>query len=689
MSINLAQSFAPIYAAVPAYLKRSAIAISPRFPRDGTVTGVGGQTIGINGSTGTIVPEASAVEAVAWGATVALWSYANLAPGLGFASSSAFVATFLAAGIPIQAATNTSAHNLSTGPFAVDLGGTSWTAGSSGVRPTLVAPPQSPVASRINISVTLMPASDQAGTITPKLGVISAAMAEGCFGLQLDDPRGAAGYSGWRGITSGYDLTSQGVDFSSTAIAGFALWLSVNTTSAERIVLNLPSSVAGFDIVAWLRTNHLAAMQANPNTLQVDTAALDNYLFRTSLSSDSNRRDVILGLHNRYLRDSQIDFTQQLRTTLAGKPLSGNFWQASPCEFVSGFMRKTSGLFDFSIAETAPDYWGDLLPHTIGSDAWYAVRATQCARRHMNAVTYDISGMRAFVEHKPTAMAATTPSGSGFPILLASPASPRMVVQLLRQSIMQSVMEGATPVIPIDVFMTVNDSKSQGVTVDGYRYWGSRADYKSCFDFITGNASLIDGYEKCATVFLAVHSDSFPFQDGAPAARYAVMMARLAELWKRDVDYHWLPVGLSDGSLPQNPLRTVETTAPLVIRLQDDGDYYAHLGRLSGPKCRRWTTSAADEAMGHSPVRSTNPNVRVIARYNSAARRVSLHVQNYAINTDGTPSPQTTTLVWNWARPAGPATVTRLGEPAATADLSGGAASLTLTEYAVVNFAVA
>ena len=255
MNLVKAAGFAPTYATVPAYLNRSAVAISPRFPRIGNTTG--GQTIGQDGTTQTIIPEYSATEAVAWGATVALWSYTELAAALGFASPAAFIASFTAVGIPIQGATNTSAYNSVTGPFAVDIGGTEWTAGSSGVRPTLVTPPQNPVGSRITISVTLMPAADQAGTITPKLVLIDQAVSAGCFGLQMDDPRGQAGYSGWRGITSSYDLSSQGVDFSASAVAGFAVWLGSNTTIAERVAQNLPADPTGFDVVAWLRAKPL------------------------------------------------------------------------------------------------------------------------------------------------------------------------------------------------------------------------------------------------------------------------------------------------------------------------------------------------------------------------------------------------------------------------------------------------
>ena len=93
--------------------------------------------------------------------------------------------------------------------------------------------------------------------------------------------------------------------------------------------------------------------------------------------------------------------------------------------------------------------------------------------------------------------------------------------------------------------------------------------------------------------------------------------------------------------------------------------------------------------MGHSPVRSTNLNVRATARYDAVNKRVSIHIHNYATNADGTPAPQTTTLIWNWTRPTSLATVARLGESTDIIDLFGGATSVSLNEYAIVNFAVA
>jgi hypothetical protein len=280
--------------------------------------------------------------------------------------------------------------------------------------------------------------------------------------------------------------------------------------------------------------------------------------------------------------------------------------------------------------------------------------------------------LRAFFEHKPTAL---------------NQAPARVVVQLMRQSIMQSVMEGHTPVIPIDVFMTINDGEfDQGVSVDGYRYWGGREDFKDCFDFLRSNRALIEGYEKMATVHVAFHTDSFPFHSGSQATRWSRVIERLAQLWLADVDYHILPVGASDGLLPTDPVRAVETSAPLIIRVQDDDDYYAHLGRLAGTKCRRWRNQVVTEAMRFSPVRSSNPNVWATARINPATGRVAVHLHNYAVNSDGTPLEQTTTLTYRWGAPAS-ANVVRLGQSPGTAVFNGnGEATVTLSEYAIAEF---
>lgn len=668
MTLALAQSFAPVYAALPEYLKRSAVAISPRFPRDGTVTGKYGQSIGTDGATNTITPERSAVEAAAWGATVAVWSYTDLAASGGFASAAAFVAEFNAAGIPIQGTTNTRSVSPSTGPFMKDAGGSSWTALSSPDRPFVSGAPQNPRASRVTVSIDYMPAADVTNSQLPKLAVIASQMATGCFGIHMDDPRGASAYAFWPGIAAPYDQPGQGADFSATAITGFAAWLAENTTSAQRTALGLPADPTGFNLLTHLTTNYASVMftpgQDNPT-------AVDNYRFRTSISTNSTLR-AIMTWHSRFLRDDHAGYVQAVRTQLAGAPLSFNAFNFSPMELLSWNGRRSPQLWDFAVAETAPPYWEDLSPYATGSATFQAVRDRQAARQHMNAVVCDMAGLRSVFEHKPTA---------------PNTAPARVVTQLLRQSIMQSVMEGSVPVVPIDIYMTVNDEKSQGTNIEAYRFWGSRENFKDCFTFIRSNAALIDGYDKCATVFVAVHTDAWPFYAGGTSAYFYTLCDRLAELWRRDVDYHFLPVGALDGLLPAEPARAVETTAPLVIKVQNEADYYGHAGRLSGPRCRQWSVRAADEAMGHSPVRSTNANVRATARYNASAGRVSVHLHNYAVNSDGTPAPQTTTLLWNWGG-AGVASVVRLGESAGTVDLSRGSAQITLTEYAILNFAV-
>lgn len=666
----LAQAFMPALTAVPAYLDRDCIAVSPRFPRNGS--SAAGPASGITGAAGTIVPQRSVAEAQAWGATVAVWSYTDIAGSYGYASPAAFVGEFTAAGIPIQGTTNASAVDDILGPFAYDAGGSQWKTGAAPNRPALTVGQPSPLASRVPLSISYLPAADQTNTRTPKLAKIATQMAAGCFGLHFDDPRGSASNAGWRGIGPGYDLASQGCEFSTTGIAGFTAWLTANTTSAERIAVGLPSSMAGFDYLAWLKANR-ASIMFSPN--QVDGAAVDNYLFRTSISNDEALRVSYLRWMGSFLRDDHLTYLAQIRAQIGTVPLSHNFYAASPMEYASWHVRRPGHPWTFAISEMPPNYWSDVSAYAVNSSAFFDARMLHVGMRSLTMASHDMAGQLALVENKPTA-----PN--------AAPA--RVLKQMLRQSMVDTAARGGVPVAPYDVFLSTGGSKSQGVDVDGYRFWGAVADYGDIPQFLRANGALLRGYEKMAVVHLAVHGDSFPFHEGSQATRYDALCARIAELEKRDVAYHLLPVGAADGLLPLDPVRAVETAAPIIIRLQDDADYYGHLGRLSASNCRRWSTAAADEAMAYSPVRSLNPYVRATARYNAAAGRVSVHLCNYALNADGTPKPQTTIVRWNADfGAAGVASVVRLGEAPGTVDLSRGYGQVTLREYAILNFAVA
>lgn len=666
-NLSVAQSFVPSYRPLPSYLRLNSVVISPRTPRSGSAAA--NPASGTTGTAGTITPARSVLEAQNWGADYAAWCYVSAAASNGYASAAAFVAEFTAAGIPVQGTTNTSPVNPTTGPFMQDLAGNDWSiANPNPLRPLLsVGGPQNPLYQHTAISIGYMPAADPTNTQTPKLADIATQQAAGIQGLHMDDPRGPAAFSGARGIDAAGDTSSQGADFSATARAGFTAWLAANTTSAQRTAVGLPTNLSGFDIKAWLIANHADILYgAN----QVDPAAIDNYLFRTSIRTKEALRTILTTWLGQFLRSDHAGYVAAVKAQLGSALFTFNAFNVSPMELLNWIGRQVPQSFDMAVAETAPPYWSDLSAYTVGSASFLAARETQCARQHMNSAMCDFMGLRAMFEHKPTA---------------PNTAPARVVRQLLRQSIMQSVMEGSVPIVPVDVYMTTSDEKSQGVDVDGYRFWGSPADYKDCFDFIRASGALLNGFEKVAAVHVAVHSESWPFYSGTPGVKFFALMARLAELWRRDVDYHFVIAGSGEGLLPTDPPRAVETTAPLIIRVQDDNDYYTHLGRLSGKNCRRWSVSACDEAMGSSPVRSTNPNVRATCRYNATTGRYSVHLHNYALNTDGTPAPQTTTLIFNWGTPAA-ANVVRLGETATTAIFSRGTASISLTEYAIVTF---
>lgn len=667
-NLDLARSFVPAYRPLPSYLRLNSVVISPRTPRSGAAAA--NPASGITGAAGTITPARSVVEAQNWGADYAAWCYVSAASANGYGSSAAFVAEFTAAGIPVQGTTNTSPVNPTTGPFMQDLAANDWSlANTNPLRPTLsIGGPQNPLYQHTAISIGYMPAADTTNTQTPKLADIATQQSAGIQGLHMDDPRGPAAFSGARGIDAAGDTSSQGADFSATARAGFTAWLIANTSTAQRTAVGLPTNLSGFDIKAWLIANHPDILYgAN----QVDPAAIDNYLFRTSIRTKEALRTILTTWFGQFLRSDHADYVAAVKAQIGSAPLTFNAFNVSPMELLNWIGRQIPQSFDLAVAETAPPYWSDLSAYTVGSASFLAARETQCARQHMNSAMCDFMGLRAMFEHKPTAL-NTAPA--------------RVVKQLLRQSIMQSVMEGSVPIVPVDVYMTTSDEKSQGVDVDGYRFWGSPADYKDCFDYIKANGALLNGFEKVAAVHVAVHSESWPFYSGTPGVKFFSLMSRLAELWRRDVDYHFVIAGSSEGLLPTDPPRSVEVTAPLIIRLQDDNDYYTHLGRLSASNCRPWSVAACDEATRYSLVRSSNPNVRATARYNASTGRVSVHLHNYALNADGTPAPQTTTLLWRGGT-AGTASVTRLREAPSTVELSKGYAMVTLREFAIVNFA--
>lgn len=674
MSLALGQALAPQYNAAPSWVRLLAVPISPRFPRDGATAA--GPASGITGLAGTITPARSVIEAQSWGATCAVWSYTNLAASYGYASPAAFVAEFTAAGIPIQGAANASPVDGTNGPFMQDLAGFNFKAGVASDRPALNSGNQSPVAARGTTAISFMPANDNR---TAALSRISTQVAAGISGLHYDDPRSPAAYGGFRAHIPSADLVSQAADFSATAIAGFPAWLAANTTSAQRTAVGLPSDPTGFDIKAWLIANKPSVLYgAN----QVDSAAIDAYSYRVAVPNDSALRTIIHVWYVAYLRADTAAWLRQAKAA-AGVPFSLNLFSSSPQDHQTWVVRGANrDIFDFAISEVFPPYWQQLSAYTVGSDAFINARWAQCGQQHMQMAMNDAIGLRTLVEHKPTSL---------------TQAPPRVVKQLLRQSIMQTVMEGHVPVVPIDVFMSTGEASTldQGVDVDGYRFWGGVADYGDCFRFIKANGGLIDGYEKLAIVHAVCHNDSFPFYatgriNTSTVTTYDRLGARFGELWAADVDFHMLTCGDPQGTLFEVPDAARVAAAPMVICIQDTGDMSSMAGVTGASKFRRWSSNAVREAANYVPARSLSPYVRATTRYNAQTRRVSVHLHNYAVNSDGTPKPMTTQVRWNpmFGTP-GMASVVRLGEAPGTVDLSRGFGQVTLREYAILNFAVA
>ena len=674
MSLALGQALAPQYNSAPSWVKLSAVPISPRFPRDGATAA--GPASGVTGLAGTITPARSVIEAQSWGATCAVWSYTNLAASYGYASPAAFVNEFRAAGIPIQGTANASPVDATNGPFMQDLAGVNFKAATASTRPALNSGSQSPLAARGTTTISFMPANDSR---TAALTRIETQVAAGIDGLQYDDPRSPAAYAGFRAHIPSADLTSQAADFSPTAIAGFPAWLAANTTSAQRTAVGLPSDPTGFNIKDWLIANKSPVLYgAN----QVNPTAIDAYLYRVAVPNDSALRTIIHVWYVAYLRADTAAWLRQAKAA-AGVPFSLNLFSSSPQDHQTWVVRGANrDIFDFAISEVFPPYWQQLSAYTVGSDAFINARWAQCGQQHMQMAMNDAIGLRTLVEHKPTSL---------------TQAPPRVVKQLLRQSIMQTVMEGHVPVVPIDVFMSTGEASTldQGVDVDGYRFWGGVADYGDCFAFIKANAALLDGYEKMAIVHVVCHNDSYPFYatgrvNTSSVTLYDRLGARFGELFAADVDFHMLTCGDPQGTLFEVPDAARVAAAPLVICMQDTSDMSSMAGVTGASKFRRWSSNALREAANYSPARSLSPYVVAATRYNATTRRVSVHLHNYAVNSDGTPKPMTTQVRWNpmFGTP-GMASVVRLGEAPGTVDLSRGFGQVTLREYAIVNFAVA
>jgi len=673
--LQTAWSFRPTYIPNGWGLTRTSRVMSSRFPFVGGTTN--SLTIGINGTSTTYVPIRTALELAAWGATHDAWCYADRAVAQGYASINSFVAEVQAVGCLLQATTNSAAIDENTGPFALDIAGYPFESiffnSNISPRPTLLSGvPRDPLLNRQD-TPSYGPVYNTAHW-NGKQALVDVQVAAGCTALQHDDPRAAAGFAGFTADRLENDLTSQTADYSAAAITGFPAWLAANTTAAQRTACGLPSDPTGLDYKAFLVTNFESFLKAGPGgNLQVDAAALDGHLFRTSVRTNANLR-THQSFWATYMRKAVADQIRD-RATRSSVPMSLNMYAASPQDYMLWIGRLNPQPVTFVVTEIPPPYWDQISAYTVGSSDFHNARWLQCGRQSCQIAMSDMVGLFSVYEIKPTA---------------PNQAPPRVLKQILRHSQMQVFAEGHLPIFPTDVYLANAGTRDQGTDVYNYRFWGAVADYKDVWDFITQNAQYVEGYEKLAAVHVVCSSSSFPFYEGATEAKFDALSARFGELFRRDIGFHMMVVGNNPGSPDEPPKRTVETNAPIIIRVQNDGDYGNYMGSVSGPKYRGWSTATLDEAMDYIPVRSTNDTVRAFARYNAQAGRVSVHLVNYAMNTDGTPKPETTILRWNrrYGSPVSVANVVRLGEAPGTVDMTPGYAQVTLREYAIVNFAV-
>lgn len=674
--LQTALLFRPAYVPNAWGLTRTSRVMSSRFPFVGGTTS--SLTIGTNGTSTTYVPIRTALELAAWDATHDAWCYADRAVAQGYASIKEFVDEVRAVGCRLQGTTNSAAIDETNGPFAIDLCGYPFESiffqTNISPRPALLSGvPRDPLLNRQDT-----PSYGPVYNTTHwdgKAAAVAAQVAAGCTALQHDDPRAAAGFAGFTADRLENDLTSQICDYSTTALAGFPAWLSANTTAAQRTACGLPSDPTGLNYKDFLVANFESFLKSGPGgNLQVDPSALDGHLFRTSVRTNANLR-THQAYYASYMRKATADQIRD-RANRAGVPMSLNMYAASPQDYMLWVGRMNPQPVTFVVTEIPPPYWDQISAYTVGSSDFHNARWLQCGRQSCQIAMSDMVGLFSVYEIKPTA---------------PNQAPPRVLKQILRHSQMQTFAEGHLPIFPTDVYLANAGTRDQGTDVYNYRFWGAVADYKDVWDFITQNAQYVEGYEKLAAVHVVCSSSSFPFYEGATEAKFDALSARFGELFRRDIGFHMMVVGNNPGAPDEPPNRFVEANAPIIIRLQDDKDYGNYMGSVSGPKYRGWGAASLDEAMNYIPVRSTNETVRAFARYNAQAGRVSIHLINYGMNADGTPKPQTTTLIWNRAfgTPAGHATVVRQNEAAGTVDLSRGFGQISLLESAIVNFAVA
>lgn len=624
---------------------------------------------GTSGTGNVVIPRGTLAEAQAWGADWCLWVYPRRSSDADSVIDLTPVAALQAAGIRVGLAINTSKPQAGTvngivfadGEQLLDLAGDPYNSTSFLRPPPNDTGPPAPDGrintNRSSVSINVGNMLDATNTRDRKLAEAAVYSAAGVDCLQLDDPRN---------LMNEPMLT--GSLYSTTIRQGFRDWLNANTTSAQRTVVGLPSSLASdWDFREWLLTSY-AAVFTGPSGTPPTTSTPDlmdlrvgnDILWRWATTAPAVVfRTVFQNWFYRYARAEFYSFYSLLRTAAGSVALSNNFYLASPDQVLNWFA--IDDAWDFSLAEASLPTWGGSYSITD--------RAADLARRTMIAATNDAFGKRAcFV------------IGPAPPLTVDAD----LVTTMLRQDLAMSWALGANPVAPWDVYM----QDDQGVAVTGYRFMADPDDFSDLYGWVKANTAWFDGASAAPQIGVAYSADSYPVEYGSAAdvAAFARLLAVVQAASDRNIPLCLLISGAD--WLDKQPSDDLTAALPAVVQASGGAAYKVLPRYLRAPNVAPSGGVDWDALQAlYCPLLiggAGASNCRAITRYNAARSSLLVHVLNFAVSGNAT-DPQTVTLtVPAWV---GHRSITMHAPTGSTAITSGDSVSIGL--WTIVEIGVA
>lgn len=561
--------------------KRSAVMLTPRVPRHaGDVITNGGSS----GSGNYTCPRSALDEALAWGADNIGWCYFS-------AANAADVNSWKAAGLPVHGTINTSPSAPGTAVLPTDWAGNSWSAGSSPARPAPFQAQAQRMSAWIDFS-TLCDTDEAARKIAE--ATVYAGM--GAASIQVDDPRDMMPW------------IAQSMTHPKMAI-GFRAWLLANTTLSDRTAAGLPTTLPT-DLVAWLTTDNTCPWYSWFHTGLTVPANIDAYAGRVrvyQLTAEPDRRpyQIFAVWYGQYMRDTINGVYASIKAA-SGLPMSGNLFRADPAKE----KRWLSSSFDWAVFEGAePTY-----PYALST------RMDDITKDWISVLTLDAEGKQAVAQWIP---------------IKPNAASAQLVVTVGRQTIAQYYAWGVSPTPPWDVYMQAQ----QGVSVDGYRFFGSPVDYADLFAFAKSKASLLDGYYAIPDIGVLAASDQFPDAlTSGQETQYATMLGRMKSLMQAGIRL------LLQRHSSEWEVVTPAKSMPYSVSLSGAHEYRAFAGQAAN-----WAESWDQVDVGGLASKYARVLVSgagagaVLAwpRYNPTTGKAVVHLTSYLLSGD---APQQTSV---------------------------------------------